>query len=116
MQYPHFSLIRANSKVNGNVEVSLQPCLVSQNRKLLSDHIDRYKGEKKIQHLKALRYIWDSLIAEIDGSPLTYMSFAECYDVYLAFSDYQIGLDQARDNENLKKSFKTLVLHPSFFH
>ena len=104
--------IREESKINRLVEQSLQPCLISQNRGVLLGHLGRLKDEQRREHLKALMYIWDSLIAEVDGRPQSFMSFTEGYDVFIAFSQYSYALDEAHQDENMKKSFRTLLLHP----
>ena len=104
--------IRAESKINPLVEQSLQPCLISQNRGVLLGHLARLKDKQRRQNLKALLYIWDSLLAEVDGRPRSFMSFMEGYDVYIAFSEFSYAVDVVRREENMKKTFQTL-LHPS---
>ena len=107
-------LIRAEAKLNEIVEESLQPCLITQNRALLLDHISRLNEAERINHIKALLYVWDSLLAQIDGRTRSCMPFAEAYDVYIAFSQYRYGVAAARQDENLKKTFRTLLLHPLY--
>ena len=103
--------IRSASKVNDAVEDSLQTCLHNQNRDLLLQHIAKLTDKTRVTNLKALLFIWDSLVAEVDGRMKSFMPFEEGFDVYIAFSHHYMDASQDRD---LKNQFKMLLLHPLY--
>lgn len=111
--------IRKCSYINEVVKVSLQSCSLSGNRSLLSSYIERRDADSTTcRNLSSLRYILDCLLANVSNRPgkskvLSYMSFDEAYDIYLAYQHPARGKFMQSDRHE-KKHFTELVLHPKY--
>ena len=106
--------IRNLSKRNKYVEESQQSCSIDENRNILCKLLDAYTDETRIAHLKALLYIWDSLLAEVDGRRRASMLFSEAYDVFIAFSQPNALKDLAHKDFNLQNQFRFSLLHAKY--
>ena len=111
--------IQKCSLINEVVKTSLQSCSLSGNRSLLSKYIERRDADSTTtRNLCSLRYILDCLLANVSSEPgkskvLSYMSFDEAYDIYLANQHPGRGKFMQSDRHE-KKHFTELVLHPRY--
>ena len=112
------SLVREASHFSSRVATSLQSCLLSENRDILSKFINSYNPDQaKTKNLHALRYILDSLLAETENSKtLVYMTFDEAVSIYVGFKD---NLDHAaseatRKAKTTRIQLRDLILNPTF--
>ncbi|CAB4016395.1 Hypothetical predicted protein [Paramuricea clavata] len=111
------SFIGGNIVRNKAVLSSLQSCKLKENLSVLEDKIAKVSsGSQLWEHLRGLRAILDSLLANVacsNGSTrvASYIEFEEAYHLFLGYCTF--GSTNIKDTDK-KKHFKEMLLHPNY--
>ena len=113
------STIRAQSRLNEHVVVSLQTCGFEENKQILEENIQKAQLSRNLSHLRNLRglhaillHLMTNTCNNMKVSRLSYMALNEAFTLFLSFNEN--ATKNFIKDLNRKKQFKDLLCHPVF--